>query len=139
MCIRDRLGQRLRGLRGAALALAATLAPGAALMLALSALYFARGQIPGAGSAFRGIGAAAAGLALATSLQIAYRSTRTLPAAALALLTIAAVSVLHVPTLLAILALGAGGAVLFRLRQPHDAAPAARPTLPEATNAEEGG
>lgn len=130
------LGQRLRGLRGAALALAATLAPGATLMLALSALYFARGQIPGAGSAFRGIGAAAAGLALATSLQIAYRATRTLRAAALALLTIAAVGVLHVPTLVAILVLGVSGALLFRLRHARDAAGSAAQS--EAKGAEEG-
>jgi chromate transporter len=110
------LGQRLRGVRGAAIALAATLAPGAALMLILSALYFARGQMPGAGAAFRGIAAAAAGLALATSLQIAWRGARSLEAVALAALALVAVSVLHVPTLLAIAVLGMLGAVLFRVR-----------------------
>src|ERR1700722_19334150 len=65
------LGQRLRGLRGAALALLAVLTPGAVAMLVLSALYFGHGQVPGLLPVFKGIGAAAAGLALATSLQVA--------------------------------------------------------------------
>ncbi len=107
------LGQRLRGFRGAALALIATLAPGALLMIGLSAFYFARGQVPGAGPAFRGIAAAAAGLALGTTLQIGWKSARGVRAALLAALTIVAVLVLRLPTLPAIVLLGGLGVLLF--------------------------
>jgi len=110
------LGQRLRGLRGAALALLATLAPGALLMLLLSALYFTRGQVPAFAAGFRGIAAAAAGLALGTSLQIAYRGVPSLQAALFATLTIVAVAFLHIPTLLSILVLGSMGVLLHQAR-----------------------
>jgi chromate transporter len=124
------LGQRLRGFRGAALALIATLAPGALLMLGLSAFYFARGQVPGAGPAFRGIAAAATGLALGTTLQIGWKSARGLRAALLAALTLVAVLVLHLPTLLAILLLGGLGVLLFRVPLPKPPARFARIATP---------
>src|SRR4051812_5017783 len=57
------LGARLRGARGALLALVAVLAPGALAMLVLSALYFSHGHLPSLLPVFKGIGAAAAGLA----------------------------------------------------------------------------
>jgi chromate transporter len=127
------LGQRLRGFRGAALALIATLGPGALLMLGLSAFYFARGQVPGAGPAFRGIAAAAAGLALGTTLQIGWRSARGVRAAVLGALTLLAVLVLHLPTLLAILLLGAGGVLLYRLPPPKRPALLSRPAAGEGS------
>ncbi|HLZ69375.1 MAG TPA: chromate transporter [Dehalococcoidia bacterium] len=133
------LGQRLRGFRGAALALIATLGPGALLMLGLSAFYFARGQVPGAGPAFRGIAAAAAGLALGTTVQIGWKSARGLRAALLGLLTLVAVLVLHLPTLLAILLLGALGVLLFRAPLPKRPALLARSAKAAASKGETDG
>ncbi len=130
------LGQRLRGFRGAALALIATLAPGALLMIGLSAFYFARGQVPGAAPAFRGIAAAAAGLALGTTLQIGWKSARGVRAAPLAALTIVAVLVLRLPTLPAIVLLGGLGVLLFhadpipRSLEVSDGSAALRPPTP---------
>src|SRR5579884_3638740 len=72
------LGARLRGVRGAAIALSAVLAPGALAMIVLSALYFGHGTLPSLLPIFKGIGAAAAGLATATSLQVAWSGVRSL-------------------------------------------------------------
>lgn len=110
------LGQRLRGLPGAVLALAATLAPGAALMLLLSAVYFSRGQVPAFTPIFKGIAPAAAGLTIGTSLQIAWKQGRTPVAFALAAATVAAILVFKLPPLLAIGGLGVAASGYFRLR-----------------------
>lgn len=110
------LGQRLRGVRGAVLALAATLAPGAALMLLLSAIYFSRGQVPAFTPIFKGIAPAAAGLTIGTSLQIVWRQGRTPAALLLAALTVAAILVLELPPLLTIGVLGVAASAGFRLR-----------------------
>jgi chromate transporter len=108
------LGQRLRGRRGAALALLAMLLPGALLMLALSVLYFGHGTLPGLEPALRGVAAAAAGLALATALQVGWRSVRTLRGVLLAALSLVLIVGVKLPTLLLIVALGALGTLLFR-------------------------
>ncbi|HZQ38813.1 MAG TPA: hypothetical protein VFD32_23010, partial [Dehalococcoidia bacterium] len=52
--------------------------------------------------------------ALGTTLQIGWKSARGVRAALLAALTLVAVLVLHLPTLLAILLLGGLGVLLFR-------------------------
>jgi chromate transporter len=110
------LGQRLRGLRGAAIGLLGMLLPGALLMLLLSALYFGSGRVPGLEPALRGVAAAAAGLAFATGLQVAWRTIRSLRAVVLAVLSVAALVGLQAPTILLILALGTLGTFAFRPR-----------------------
>lgn len=113
------LGQRLRGLRGAVLALAALLAPGAVLMLVLSALYFSRGEVPALSSILRGVAAAAAGMTAATALQVGQQLGRSLRGILLALITLLAIAILHLPTVLTIVALGLAGILLFRPTAPH--------------------
>ena len=112
------LGQRLRGLRGAVLALLALLVPGAAMMLALSTLYFARGEVPAFSSIVRGVAAAAAGMTLATAIQVGQTLGRSWRAIPLAVITTVSVAILHLPTVVVIAVLGLAGISLFR---PRDA------------------
>jgi chromate transporter len=111
------MGRRLRQLPGAALALVATLLPGALLMLLLSVLYFSRGQTPGLGAAFRGIGPAAAGLTAATTGQIAWKQGRAPFAVGIAVLTALAILVVGAPALLAIAVLGSAASLYYRRQQ----------------------
>jgi chromate transporter len=64
------LGQRLRGLTGAALASLGFLLPGALMILALAMFYFGHGTIPAVSAIFKGVGAAAVGLSAATVWQV---------------------------------------------------------------------
>ena len=110
------LGQRLRGGRGAALAALAVPGPGAVTMLALAVLYLERGQTPAAGPVFAGVGAAAAGLALSSTLAVGARAVRDPAAVLLAGLTFAGVALLELNPLAVILPLGLAGAWLRRPR-----------------------
>jgi chromate transporter len=106
------LGQRLRGFPGAVIALIAMLTPGAVLMVVLSALYFQHGQLPTFISIFRGIAAAAAGLALATGVQMGWHGARSVRGLVLAGGSIACMIVLRLPTVAAIVLFGAIGIAL---------------------------
>lgn len=110
------LGQRLRGLRGAALALLALLLPGALLMLVLSVLYFSRGEVPALSSILRGVAAAAAGMTVATALQIGYSLVRSVRSVVIAALAAVAIAVFNAPIVFVILVLGTLGIALARPR-----------------------
>ncbi len=119
------LGQRLRGGRGAVLALVAVVAPGAVMMLALTVLYFARGQTPAIAPVFRGVGAAAVGLAFGSAVGVGARTVRDPAAALLAVLTFAGVALAGLNPLAVIIPLALAGAVLRRPRErPPTAVPA---------------
>lgn len=107
------VGRRLGGPAGAAAALSALIAPGAVLMLLLSAVYFRGGQVSILGALFKGIGPAAAGLALANALEASGREIRS-PRSAW-LLPVAAITVIffHLPTLVVIAVLGLVGVALY--------------------------
>jgi chromate transporter len=111
------VGRRLCGLRGAIAALLAVILPGALLMLLLSVLYFRGGHLPGVAPFFKGIGPAAAGLALANGLQASGRELRSFRSAWLLPVTVAIVLLLRPPTLVVIAVLGAVGVFLFRPRR----------------------
>jgi chromate transporter len=64
------LGQRLRGLLGAAVAALGFLLPGALMILALAMFYFGHGNLPAVSAVFKGVGAAAVGLSAATTWQV---------------------------------------------------------------------
>ena len=108
------LGQRLRGGRGALLAILGVVAPGAAMMLGLTVLYFARGQTPGFEPVFRGVGAAAGGLALGSALSVGTRTVRDPVAGLLTGLTFAGVALIGLQPLAVIVPLALAGAVLRR-------------------------
>lgn len=112
------LGQRLRGGRGALLGTIAILGPGAAMMLALAVIYFRQGQVPGAAPVFRGVGAAAVGLALSTALGVGSRAVRDPLAVVLAGASFAGVAFLNLNPFLVIIPLSLAGTIWY-LRHPR--------------------
>jgi chromate transporter len=121
------VGRRLGGLRGAVLSLTSIVLPGAIAMFALSIVFFRGGQIPTIASLFKGIGPAAAGLALANALQASGKEVRSLRSAWLLPVTALAVIVWRPPTLMVIAILGAVGIFLYRPRSSPQAETAAEP------------
>ncbi|MGI8549216.1 MAG: chromate transporter [Dehalococcoidia bacterium] len=99
------LGQRLRGSMGAAPAVGAVVLPGAAMILLLAVLYFQHGSIPRAPAVFKGVGAAAVGLALATTLQVGRRGLLCRLDLVFAAATFAAVVFLHLSLIVVLLTL----------------------------------
>jgi chromate transporter len=112
------IGYRLAGGRGATAAALALLLPGALALLALTIVYFKLGLTPDARPFLRGMGAAVVGLVAMACARLALGVIRTPAAAAVALITFAAVGPLHVNTGLAIL-LALGVALLLRQRGAH--------------------
>jgi len=112
------LGQRLRGLRGALLAISAVLLPGAGMILLLAILYFGHDTLPQASAVFKGVGAAAVGLAFATTLQVGRAGVRGWRDLAIAALTFVAVAFLHVSLIVALLVMAPVGVWLNRPRGP---------------------
>jgi chromate transporter len=110
------VGRRLGGLRGAIAALTAMILPGAILMLVLGVIYFHGGQLSLITPFFKGLGPAAAGLALANALQASGREVRSLRSVWLLPVTVAVVLLLRPATLIVIVVLGAVGVFLFRPR-----------------------
>jgi chromate transporter len=104
------LGDRFFGWRGAFAALAGmTLVP-LVVVIALAALYTQFAAVPWVAGALRGMGAVSAGLVIATALKL-MGSLKTNAmgrwlCAAFTLLTIAGVTVLHVPLVWIVLGLG---------------------------------
>jgi chromate transporter len=97
------LGQRLRGLMGAILAVIAVLLPGTVMIVALAMAYFGHGNLPGLPAVFKGVGAAAVGLSLATTLQVGVKGARRRLDWLVILITFLAVGFLHVSLLIPLL------------------------------------
>jgi chromate transporter len=108
------VGRRLHGAPGAAAALFSIVAPGAALMLLLSAVYFHSGHIATVASAFKGVGPAAAGLALGNALEASGREIRRPRSVWLVPVTLILVVAFRPPTILVVMLLGAVGVFLSR-------------------------
>jgi chromate transporter len=110
------LGDRFFGTRGAFAALAGMLCFPSLIVIAMAALYGEFASLPMVSNALRGMGAVSAGLILATGLKL-LPSLKASPlgrplALLLALLTIAAVVVLHLALPLLLLSLGSIGMAL---------------------------
>jgi chromate transporter len=119
------VGRRLGGLRGSIVALTSITAPGAVLMLLLSVLYFRGQHLPAVTSLFKGIGPAAAGLALANALEATGRELPRLRSAWIVPLTAVVVVFFRPPTLLVIVFIGALGILLYRPETPKAVRPGA--------------
>jgi chromate transporter len=85
------MGERLRGAPGAILALLGMSVPGAVVVMALGLLYQQHGKLPDVAAVLGGVGAAAVGLTLATTLQIGRRQLVELRAFAIVAVTFVAV------------------------------------------------
>src|SRR5262249_31771374 len=89
------VGDRLRGLGGAAVALFGICLPGAMLMYAAGIAYHVHGDRPLVTAALKGVAAAAVGLLLATALQLGRKSLAHFYDIVFVLLTIIGVKQLH--------------------------------------------
>ncbi len=113
-------GRRLRGARGAAVALAGLLGPPMVLVTVIGALYARYGEIEALRNFLGGVSAAAAGLVIATTAKMAqplFRD-RFLIAPVMALIVFAAVGVLQWSLPLVILVLAPASVVLARWTRP---------------------
>jgi chromate transporter len=99
------VGGRYHGPRGALVAFAGLLSLPLVVVLLLAVLYGRYGQVPGVDALLRGVGAAAAGLVLATGLRMAAPLARTPRALAFLAVTFAAVALLRWPLLPVLLGL----------------------------------
>jgi chromate transporter len=119
------MGERLRGIPGALVAMLGMCLPGTIIVLALGMLYASRGRTPEMAMILGGVGAAAVGLTLATTLQIGKRQLVKPLDLTLVVATFVVIGVLRVPLLIALLTLGPLSIWLYR---PRPAEVGAAPT-----------
>ena len=110
------MGERLRGIPGALVALLGMCLPGTVIVLALGMLYSSQSRTPEMIMVLGGVGAAAVGLTLATTLQIGKRQLVKPLDLSLVILTFVVIGVLRVPLLLALLTIGPLSIWLYRPR-----------------------
>jgi chromate transporter len=91
------VGGRFHGVQGALVALTGLLTLPLAIVCTLAALYARFGQLPGMEALLRGVGAAAAGLVLATGLKMATPLARAPRALGFLVVTFVAIGVLRWP------------------------------------------
>ncbi|MCX7932352.1 MAG: chromate efflux transporter [Rhodovarius sp.] len=108
------LGWLLHGVKGGLAAGILFIAPGAAVMLALSFLYVELGAWPPAAALFQGLAAAVVVLVLQALLRLSRRALYGMPARAVALLAFAALALFGLPFPLVVLAALAAGFLLHR-------------------------
>ena len=104
-------GWRLHGIRGGLAAGLLFVLPGAAIILALSMLYAAFGNVPVVTAIFTGIKAAVLAIVIEALLKISKRSLKNSTEYGIAALSFAAIFFLHVPFPLIVLAAGIFGYV----------------------------
>ena len=103
------VGYRLRGLRGAVVALTSFLAPSIILVIAISALYMQYHHIPSLQSALRGIGPVVIALILSAAYQMGGKKIRSFEPIFLALAAIGLSILLKLPVIVIIvIAIGYG-------------------------------
>lgn len=117
------MGERLRGTVGALVALVGMCLPGTVIVLALGMLYASQSRTPEMVMVLGGVGAAAVGLTLATTLQIGKRQLAKPLDLSLVALTFVVIGVLRVPLIVALLTIGPLSVWLYRPR-PGAADPA---------------
>jgi chromate transporter len=99
------VGARYQGAPGALAAFAGLISLPFAVVLLLAALYSRFGHLPGVDAVLRGVGAAAAGLVMATGLKMAASLPRTVPTVVFLVAAFAAIAVLRWPLLPVLLVL----------------------------------
>ena len=99
------MGERLRGAPGALLAILGMSVPGAIVVMILGMLYQRHGHLPDVSSVLGGVGAAAVGLTLATTLQIGRRQLGELRALAIVAVTFVAVGYFRLSLVLVLLSI----------------------------------
>jgi chromate transporter len=108
------VGDQLCGVRGAVAAFLGLMLPGATLLLAVGVLYGSQAESPGVARGLDGAGAAAVALLAVVTAQLGRAQVASLRDAAIALLTVVAVSGFHVPLPVVLAVLGPLAVWLYR-------------------------
>ena len=111
------MGERLRGVPGAIVALAGMCLPGTVIVMALGMLYASQARSPEMVMVLGGVGAAAVGLTLATTLQIGRKQLVKPLDLSLVVLTFVVIGVLRVSLVTALLTIGPLSIWLYRPRK----------------------
>lgn len=111
------LGYRLRGLTGAIVSTIALILPAFLLMLILTPLHLAYGDMPRLEGAFKGIAAAVVAVIIAATYRIGRSSVKNLGGVCFAAIACIALAQLKVSPVLIILAAGLVGMILWRPSQ----------------------
>jgi chromate transporter len=110
------VGERLRGVAGAVAAAMGMILPGAVIVMLLGLLYQGQGHEPVVKHILGGVGAAAVGLTLATTIQIGRKQLGNPKDIFLVALTFVVIGVLRVSLPLALLTVGPFSVWLYRPR-----------------------
>lgn len=110
------MGERLRGVPGALVALIGMCLPGTVIVMALGMLYASQARSPEMVMVLGGVGAAAVGLTLATTLQIGKKQLAKPLDLSLVVLTFVVIGVFRVSLVWALLTIGPLSIWLYRPR-----------------------
>lgn len=110
------MGERLRGVPGALVALIGMCLPGTVIVMALGMLYASQARSPEMAMVLGGVGAAAVGLTLATTLQIGRKQLVKPLDLSLVVLTFVVIGVLRLSLVWALLTIGPLSIWLYRPR-----------------------
>jgi len=111
------VGDSLRGVPGAVAAFLGVILPGTVVLLTIGILYGMQSESPAFVAILDGAGAAAVGLLVAVTLQIARKEVAGLVDVLLVLVTVVAVSVLHVSLPIVLAVVGAAAVWVYRPRE----------------------
>ena len=108
------VGDSLRGVPGAVAAFLGIILPGTVVLLTVGVLYGLQSESPVFVAVLDGAGAAAVGLLVAVTLQLARKEVTGAVDVLLVLVTVIAVSVLHVPLPIVLAVVGAAAVWVYR-------------------------
>ena len=108
------VGDSLRGVPGAVAAFLGIILPGTLVLLTVGVLYGLQSESPAFTAVLDGAGAAAVGLLVAVTLQLARREVAGVVDVLLVLVTVIAVSVLRVPLPIVLAVVGAAAVWVYR-------------------------
>ena len=111
------VGDSLRGVPGAIAAFLGIILPGTTILLAFGILYGMQSESKAFVAVLDGAGAAAVGLLLAVTIQIGRKELTGVVDGLLVVVTVLAVSVLHVPLPLVLVTVGAAAIWIYRPRK----------------------
>ena len=114
------VGDRLRGMLGAFIALIAICLPGGSLMFLAGIAYHAHGGRPMVTAMLKGVAAAAIGLILATTIQLSKKSLAHVYDLVFVVLTVIGVDQLHQSVPRVLIAVGILAVLWYRPRRPKE-------------------
>jgi chromate transporter len=121
------VGDRMRGIAGACVAVMGILLPGMAIVISLGVLWEERRHNPYVTKFLIGVAAAAAGLLSTVTIQLGHRQFTFMPDVFILLATFIAVSILHISLVVVLLVVGPIAVWLYRPGSTHHDKPVPLP------------